>query len=189
VFGGDVGRPLLDLAVADLDGRPAAAADQVVVMMIGATAIHRLAGVVAQRVEQARGGHRLQRPVHGGQPDVLAALPQFVVHFSLLALPKKVRIDGLQLTGVTPGASVTAVCTKKCSGSFSARAASSTVQLHIVEKKWVPVGATIDIRVTKPGSAGAWARITVTGLPHGVAVQHACLAPGSTRPTACGNFG
>jgi hypothetical protein len=119
----------------------------------------------------------------------LVALPQFVVHFSLLALPKRVRIDGLQLTGVAAGDSVAAVCTAKCSGSFSARATSSSVQLHIVEKKWVPVGATIDIRVTKPGSAGAWARITVTGLPHGVSVKHACLAPGSTKPTSCGNFG
>ncbi len=79
VFGGHFSRPRLDLAIAHLDSRPAAAAHQVVVMVFRAATVDRLAGVVAQRVEQTGAGHRLQRPVDGGQTDVLAAAAQLVV--------------------------------------------------------------------------------------------------------------
>ncbi len=81
VSGRHFGCPRLDLVVAHLDRRPAAAAHQVVVMVFRAAPVDRFAGVGAQRVEHARGGHRLQRPVDGGQADVLAAPPQLVVQF------------------------------------------------------------------------------------------------------------
>jgi len=74
VFSRHLRRPRLDLVIAHLDGRPAAAAHQVVVMVFGAAPIDRFAGVVAQRVEHPRRCHRLQCPVDGGQADVLAAL-------------------------------------------------------------------------------------------------------------------
>ena len=68
-----------DLVVADLHRRPAHPAHQVVVMVVGATAIDGLTGVVAQRVEHAGTGHRLQCAVDGGQTDVLATMTQLVV--------------------------------------------------------------------------------------------------------------
>ena len=51
---GDFGRPLLDLMVAHLDGGPATAAHQVVVMVFRAAAVDRFAGVGAQRVDHSR---------------------------------------------------------------------------------------------------------------------------------------
>lgn len=119
----------------------------------------------------------------------LSALPKFVVEYSLLGLPTKVRMDVLTVDGVSAGDSVAAVCTRLCSGSFKTIAKGSTVTLGIVKHKWVKVGATIDVRVTRPGYAGAWARITVTGVPHGVSIVHACLQPGSNVPVSCGAFG
>src|SRR5271166_1889062 len=79
VFGGHFGRPHLDLVVANLDGGTAAAADQVVVMMFRTPAVDGFTGVGTQRVDHSRRRHRLQRPVDGGQTDVLAAATQLVV--------------------------------------------------------------------------------------------------------------
>ena len=42
-------------------------------VVLGAAPVHRLAGVGAQRVDEAGGRHRLQGAVHGGQADALAA--------------------------------------------------------------------------------------------------------------------
>ena len=50
------GRPGLDFAAADLDGRSAAAAHQMVVMVVGgAASVDRLAGVGAHHVDQIGG--------------------------------------------------------------------------------------------------------------------------------------
>ena len=68
-----------DLVIAHLDGGAAAAADQVVVMVLGTPAVDRLTGVGAQRVDHPGRGHRLQSPVNGRQADVLAAAAQFVM--------------------------------------------------------------------------------------------------------------
>ena len=72
--------------------RPAAAAHQMVVMVLGAPAIDRFPGVGAQRVEHSRRRHRLQCPVDGGQADVLAAPAQFVVQL----LGGAELVEGLQ---------------------------------------------------------------------------------------------
>src|SRR6202012_4772043 len=53
MLGGYCGRPHLDLVVAHLDRGTAAAAHQVVVVMLRAPAVHRLAGVGAQRVDHS----------------------------------------------------------------------------------------------------------------------------------------
>ena len=45
----------------------------------GAPAVHRLAGVVAHHVDQAGRREGLEVAIDGGQPDVLAALAQLVV--------------------------------------------------------------------------------------------------------------
>ena len=77
----DFGRPRLDLAALHLDRAAAHPAHQVVMVMLGAAPVHRLAGVGAQGVDQPGGRHRLQGAVHGGQADALAAAAQFVVQF------------------------------------------------------------------------------------------------------------
>jgi hypothetical protein len=117
------------------------------------------------------------------------ALPKFALKYSVLGLPAKVRMDALSLNGIQPGDSVVAACTRLCNGSFKTTAKSTSLALPILQHQWVKVGSTIDVRVTKPGYAGAWARITVTGLPHGVSIVHGCLEPGSTIPVSCGAFG
>ena len=81
VFAGHFGGPGLDLTALHLDGAAAGAAHQVVVMVLRAAPVDRLAGVGAQRVDQPGRRHRLQRAVHGGQADALAAAAQFVVQF------------------------------------------------------------------------------------------------------------
>ena len=65
---GDFGGPRLHLAALHLDGGAARPAHQMVMVVRRAAPVHRLAGVGAQRVDEAGGGHRLQRAVDGGQP-------------------------------------------------------------------------------------------------------------------------
>jgi hypothetical protein len=60
-------------------GAAADPAHQVMVVMVRAAAVDGLAGVGAQGVDLACGGHRLQGAVHGGQPDALTLLTQFIV--------------------------------------------------------------------------------------------------------------
>ena len=79
VLGGHFRRPLLDLVVAHLDGGAAAAADQMVVMVIGTPAVDRFTSIGAQRVDHPGRGHRLQSPVNGCQADVLAAAAQLIM--------------------------------------------------------------------------------------------------------------
>jgi hypothetical protein len=38
-------------------------------------------------------------------------------------------------------------------------------------------GTVIDVRATRPGAVGHVARITITGLPKGVRIEHGCLPP------------
>jgi hypothetical protein len=132
-------------------------------------------------------------PCAAKHPSIVAvrldALPKFALKYSVLGLPAKVRMDALTLNGIQAGDSVVAACTRLCNGSFETMAKGTSVELPILRHQWVKVGSTIDVRVTKPGYAGAWARITVTGLPHGVSIVHGCLEPGSTIPVSCGAFG
>ena len=72
VLAGDPVGPLLDRRAGHLDGQPAAAADQVVVVLRAAAAVERLAGVGADGVQLAVVGQRLHRPVDRGQPDRVA---------------------------------------------------------------------------------------------------------------------
>ena len=79
VLGGDRPGPALDGRPLDLDGPAAAAADQVVVVGVGAAPVDRLAVLGAQHVDLAGVGEPLQGPVDGGQPDRLAAPAEQVV--------------------------------------------------------------------------------------------------------------
>ena len=116
------------------------------------------------------------------------ALPAFRVFFHVRALRRRVQIVSLSLAGLTPGARVSARCVRGCSARWHARAGGSTLRLPALDGRWLPVGAALDIRATAAGRAGAWARISITGLPNGVAVAHACLAPGRSSPVSCRAF-
>ncbi len=49
-------------------------------MMIGTPSEELLAGVIPEGVDSAEIDHRLQRPVHGGEPDPLPGRAQLRVH-------------------------------------------------------------------------------------------------------------
>jgi hypothetical protein len=121
-------------------------------------------------------------------PARLSALPPFTVHYVLLGLPTKVKVVSLELSGVPQGASVAVGCVKGCSAHSAATAPAATMGLALLNGRWLKAGSAFDVRVTEPGRAGAWARITVTGVPHGVSVQHACLQPGRSAPVSCGAY-
>ena len=71
--------PALDGRALHLDGGAAGAADQVVVVRVGAAAVDRLAVLGAQQVDLAGLGQPLQGPVDRGQADGLAASPEQLV--------------------------------------------------------------------------------------------------------------
>lgn len=119
-------------------------------------------------------------------PPRLRTLPAFRVQYRLRATAARVRIVSLALSGVAAGAKVAAACS--CSIRWSGRASGPAVTLRSFAGRSLPVGTTVDVRATKPGFVGAFARITVTGLPKGVTISHACLAPGASAPTSCGSF-
>jgi hypothetical protein len=105
-------------------------------------------------------------------PARLPGLPRFTVHYSLLALPGKVRVDLLRLSGAVSGARVVASCARGCRGSVAVTAHGSSVSLTLARGRWVPVGTVITVNETRSGRPGAWARVTVTGAPHGVTIVH-----------------
>jgi len=117
------------------------------------------------------------------------ALPAFRVVYHVRALRRRVQIVSLSLAGVAPGARLTVRCVRGCSARWSTRTLASTVRLPVLSGRWLPVGSAIDIRTTAHARAGAWARISVTGLPKGVSIAHGCLAPGGSTPVSCGAFG
>jgi len=117
------------------------------------------------------------------------ALPAFRVVYHVRALKSRVQIVSLSLAGVAPRARVTVRCVRGCSARWSERARGSSVRLPVLVGRWLPVGAVIDIRTTASARAGAWARISVTGLPKGVSIAHACVAPGGSKPISCRGFG
>jgi hypothetical protein len=131
-------------------------------------------------------------PCLAKRPSILpakpAALPRFTVHWVLIGLPTKVRVLSLRLTGVVSGSAIDVRCAARCSAHWRATARSGSVALPLLHGRWLAVGAALDVHVTHAGKAGAWARVTVTGTPKGMSVQHACLAPGGATPVSCGGF-
>lgn len=73
-------RPALHRLALDLDASAAAPAGQMVVVGVGpAPPVPDFAAGVADRVELAGLGQRLQMPVDSGEPDLLAARPELGV--------------------------------------------------------------------------------------------------------------
>jgi hypothetical protein len=116
-------------------------------------------------------------------------VPAFRVSFHVRALPRRVQIVSLGLTGLASGARLAARCVQGCSAHWSGHARRGSISLPMLNGRWLPVGAAIDVRATRPGRAGAWARISISGLPNGLRISHACLAPGHSVAVSCRGFG
>jgi hypothetical protein len=119
----------------------------------------------------------------------VSRLPRFQVAYRLRALPRRVQIVGLTLTGVAPGARVDVRCVRGCRASWRGRAGSSNVGLPVLRGAWLARGAVLEVRARKPYRAGHYARVTVVGLPRGVRIAHACMAPARSRPLSCSRYG
>jgi hypothetical protein len=76
---GDMVGPPLDGGAFDLDGAPAVAADEVVVVPHRAASVGGFAVAGADEVELAGVGHHQQGAVNGGQPYVLTLVAEVVV--------------------------------------------------------------------------------------------------------------
>jgi hypothetical protein len=118
----------------------------------------------------------------------VSALPAFRVTFHVRALPARVQIVRLGLSGLLPGERLAATCASRCSAHWTSVASGSQATIGVLQGSWLPVGTVIVVRATRPGRAGAYARILISGLPNGVSVSHSCLAPGGTSPVSCGGF-
>ena len=101
-----------------------------------------------------------------------SVLPGFRVGYRLRALPDRVQIVRLTLTGLTPGVRLSLRCTSRCGTRWSGRASSSTLALPVLRGAWLSRGATVEVRATRGGWIGHVARVVVTGLPGGVKVVH-----------------
>jgi nitrous oxidase accessory protein NosD len=105
----------------------------------------------------------------------LSTLAAFRVTYHVSALPKRVRIVKLGLSGLTRGARLRARCTSGCSANWGGRARGSSAVIPMLNGRWLPVGAAIEVRETLAGHVGAWARIRVSGLPNGLVISHGAL--------------
>ena len=101
-----------------------------------------------------------------------SVLPAFRVGYRLRALPDRVQIVRLTLTGLTRGTHLSLRCTSRCGTRWTGRASSSTLALPVLRGAWLARGATVEVRATRGGWIGHVARVVVTGLPRGVKVVH-----------------
>jgi hypothetical protein len=92
---------------------------------------------------------------------------------------------------LVPGSSVDLNCSKGCRLSeHLVVGGSGTATSRRLRGRWLRRGAQVDVRARRGGWVGSFARITVTGLPRGVSVSHACLPPvGPQNPVSCGRYG
>jgi hypothetical protein len=118
-------------------------------------------------------------------------LGRFVVSYRLRALPARVEVVRLGFDKLAPGSSVDLNCSKGCRLSeHLVVGGSGTATSRRLRGRWLRRGAQVDVRARRGGWVGSFARITVTGLPRGVSVSHACLPPvGPQNPVSCGRYG
>jgi len=123
------------------------------------------------------------------RPGIVAvyapALPQFRVEYRLRALPTRVQFVRLTLTGVARGASISFRCRSGCRTSWRGTARSPSLVLPVLRGAWLGRGTVLEVRARRFGFTGSFARVVVTGLPHGLRIEHACLAPGATVAVTC----
>jgi Ca2+-binding RTX toxin-like protein len=128
-------------------------------------------------------------------PPPPPATPRIVasVTFGFEATRRFTVLTDLIVKNIPRGSKVVAVCKTKagkaCKGKlkkrFTKNRSGLTQRLKFFERKRIPLGARIEIRVTKAGSIGSVKRVTMRArkVPS-VATQ--CLPLGSTRPrTSC----
>jgi hypothetical protein len=116
-------------------------------------------------------------------------VPPFTVGYRLRALATSVRIESLTLSGLVPGASVEVRCLRACTIA-ERRIAPATGELTSSELRgWLRRGAVFELEARRPGRIGAYASVTVTGLPRGLSIERACLpSTGPPIPTPCRRF-
>jgi Right handed beta helix region len=115
-----------------------------------------------------------------------AQMPRFRIHYRLLGTARSVRVLGLKVSRLVPGASLQIRCVRGCAASERRRAlASGSASIRSLRGRWLSRGTVVEVRATKNGWGGAYARIIVTGAPKGVRVTHRCLLPGGGAPLSC----
>jgi hypothetical protein len=114
-------------------------------------------------------------------------LGAFLVAYRLRALPRRVQVVGLSLEKLLPGAAVEVRCVRGCRYVERLRARSTgTARIRGLRGRWLRKGAIVEIRARVPNWVGAYAQVTVTGLPRGIRIDHRCLAPtGEPSPVRC----
>jgi Right handed beta helix region len=114
-------------------------------------------------------------------------LGAFLVSYRLRALRTRVQVVGLALEKLLPGAAVEVRCVRGCRLVENLRASrTGTATIRGLRGRWLRRGAIVEIRARVPNWVGAYAQITVTGLPRGVRIDHRCLAPtGEPGPVRC----
>jgi hypothetical protein len=123
------------------------------------------------------------------RPVRIAALPRFRVRYHLRALQTKVQIVRLEVAGLRRSVAIEARCTRACSAvERPLRRRDGTAVLTRLRGRWLPVGASLEIRTSRRGFAGHVARVTVTGLPDGVRIVHGCVPPGGTSAVSCRRY-
>lgn len=115
-------------------------------------------------------------PCVGMHPSIVRAhlptLPRFTVGYRLRALPTRVQVVSLTLTGITPRSKISVQCTARCGTRWVGRPPRSSFTLPVLRGAWLERGATIVVREQVDGWQGHVARIVVTGLPRGVRIDH-----------------
>jgi Right handed beta helix region len=117
-------------------------------------------------------------------------LARFTVHYAVRALPMRVQVVRLRMTGLRQGSPVEVRCHSGCRLRESLRVGKNgTVSSVRMPGLWLRRGAVLEVRERRSGWVGSFARVVVTGLPRGVAIDHACMAPlEQNKPLRCGMF-
>jgi hypothetical protein len=119
-----------------------------------------------------------------------AVLPQFRVRYRLRALRRLVQVVRLEIVNLPAGTPVDLRCVRRCrAGERLLAGRAGTASSITLRGRWLRRGAVLEVRTRKPWWVGHYARITVTGLPRGVRIEHGCLTPSET-PTLvpCARF-
>lgn len=125
-------------------------------------------------------------------PTTSTTLQRIVIGQRLRARPgrRSTRLAVLTVTRIPAGSRLIAKCrtnrNRRCprTRDFAKSNARGNVRLRSFERKALPVGAKLEIRVTKPGMNGAVKVLTIRRNRQ-PSVATRCLPPGAGRPAAC----
>jgi hypothetical protein len=112
------------------------------------------------------------------------------VRYRLRARRGRVQFERLSFAGLDPRSRVVVTCSHGCLASDQlAVTAIGTGDAAELTGLWIPKGARIEVLARRTGWVGAYARLLLTGPPHGVVVSHGCLSPTSgTTPFPCRRY-